>query len=183
MNLASSGKVRRRKNPQKSNTSPSSPAPSLNGSGGSSAAQVQKKRRSSPINDHHSNDSDKTRISTGTNNAPSKNEYEEYTWFIVFLIAAEQSRDAHGWKGPTSEVNHGDDNVGIDILFQSSGVIEGMALGLDFSNLCVLVTTRKNDSSWAKQYTNCLLAQTKTTAKKVLRTRPKMTTKSPYFTK
>ena len=24
-------------------------------------------------------------------------------------IAAEQSRDAHGWKEPTSEVNHGDE--------------------------------------------------------------------------
>ena len=61
-------------------------------------------------------------------------------------IAVEQSRDAHGWKSTTGEEDDvGDDNI--DILFQTTGVIEGMALGLDYSTLFILVTSQTNGHS------------------------------------
>ena len=65
-------------------------------------------------------------------------------------IPVEQSRAAHEW---TSTTNDGDDFDSIDILFQTTGVIEGMALGLDYSTLFVVVTTETSttdDSGWIK---------------------------------
>ena len=64
-------------------------------------------------------------------------------------IPVEQSRDAHSWMGTTPDNN--DDDKSIDILFKAfSGIIEGMALGLDYSTLYVLVTTEDSPSSWMK---------------------------------
>jgi len=64
-------------------------------------------------------------------------------------IPVEQSRDAHSWMSTTQD--NSDDDKSIDILFQTySGVIEGMALGLDYSTLYVLVTTEDSPSSWMK---------------------------------
>jgi hypothetical protein len=56
----------------------------------------------------------------------------------VAPIAVESSRDAHGWTSITGDEEGHDDND-IDILFQTSGSIEGMTLGLDYSTLYVLV--------------------------------------------
>jgi len=59
-------------------------------------------------------------------------------------IPVEESRNAHSW-------DNSDDDKSIDILFQTySGVIEGMALGLDYSTFYVLVTTEDSPSSWMK---------------------------------
>ena len=65
-------------------------------------------------------------------------------------IAVEQSRDAHGWKSTTGEEDDvGDDNI--DILFQTTGVIDGMALGFDYSTVFILVTSQTNDQpGWTK---------------------------------
>lgn len=64
-------------------------------------------------------------------------------------IAVERSRDAHGWISTTgNEDGHEDDNA-IDILFQTSGSIEGMTLGLDFSTLYVLVV-KDHIGGWTK---------------------------------
>lgn len=54
-------------------------------------------------------------------------------------ISAEQSRDAHSWESVTMEDQDGQDNI--DILFQSKGAIEGLALGPDYSMLYILVST------------------------------------------
>ena len=64
-------------------------------------------------------------------------------------IPVEESRNAHSWIGTTPD--NSDDDKSIDILFQTySGVIEGMALGLDYSTLYVLVTIEDSPSSWMK---------------------------------
>jgi len=57
----------------------------------------------------------------------------------VLPIPAEQSRDAHGWTAANDGEDHGIENI--DVLFQTRGFIEGMALGADLSTLFVLVTT------------------------------------------
>ncbi|KAL9179755.1 hypothetical protein ACHAXT_007725 [Thalassiosira profunda] len=57
-------------------------------------------------------------------------------------IAAEMSREAHGWKQPQH-------NATIDVLFQTEGLIEGMALGSDVSTLYVLVN-KQTASTWTK---------------------------------
>ncbi|KAL9183915.1 hypothetical protein ACHAXT_004771 [Thalassiosira profunda] len=60
-------------------------------------------------------------------------------------IAAELSREAHGWKQPQH-------NATIDVLFQTEGgLIEGMALGSDFSTLYVLVNKQSTSTAgWTK---------------------------------
>ncbi|KAL7536395.1 hypothetical protein ACHAXR_007133 [Thalassiosira sp. AJA248-18] len=63
-------------------------------------------------------------------------------------IAAEQSRDAHGWMGTTSEDQNGDEDI--DILFQTSGSIGGLALGSDLSTLYILVTEQTTHPGWTK---------------------------------
>ena len=55
-------------------------------------------------------------------------------------ISAGQSRVAHGWTKTTMEDQDGmQDNI--DILFQINGTIDGLALGLDYSVLYILVAT------------------------------------------
>jgi len=63
-------------------------------------------------------------------------------------ILAEESRDAHGWSGTTN--GDLDEDGNIDVLFRTSGLIEGMALGSDLATLFVLVTARTNPSGWTK---------------------------------
>lgn len=54
-------------------------------------------------------------------------------------ISAEQSRDAHGWGRSTMEDQADQNNV--DILFQTDALIEGLALGSDYSMLYILVAS------------------------------------------
>ncbi|KAL3771451.1 hypothetical protein ACHAW5_000106 [Stephanodiscus triporus] len=75
----------------------------------------------------------------------------------VAPIPVERSRDAHGWTGTTGEDDRDDDDDDdddggdIDILFRTVGSIEGVALGLDFSNLYVLVSTQTGGGiGWRK---------------------------------
>lgn len=55
-------------------------------------------------------------------------------------ISAEQSRDAHGWERSAIIEDQADQN-NIDILFQSDGAVEGVALGSDYSMLYILVAS------------------------------------------
>eukprot|EP00574_Skeletonema_japonicum_P010155 CAMPEP_0201725670 /NCGR_PEP_ID=MMETSP0593-20130828/9002_1 /ASSEMBLY_ACC=CAM_ASM_000672 /TAXON_ID=267983 /ORGANISM="Skeletonema japonicum, Strain CCMP2506" /LENGTH=589 /DNA_ID=CAMNT_0048217099 /DNA_START=63 /DNA_END=1832 /DNA_ORIENTATION=+ len=54
-------------------------------------------------------------------------------------ISAEQSRDAHGWERSTMEDQANQNNI--DILFQTDALIEGLALGSDYSMLYILVAS------------------------------------------
>jgi len=62
-------------------------------------------------------------------------------------IPVDRSRDAHSWLSATNG-QHEDGNI--DILFETHGVIEGIALGVDFSTLFVLVATPANHSGGTK---------------------------------
>jgi hypothetical protein len=63
----------------------------------------------------------------------------------VSPISAERSREAHGWTSTTGVGDREDDDHeddAFDVLFQTDGTIEGMALGgTDFTSLYVLVST------------------------------------------
>jgi len=61
----------------------------------------------------------------------------------VAPISAQQSREAHGWHGTTGKEPSGDENI--DILFQTGGDIEGMALSADHSTLFILVTDQLSE--------------------------------------
>lgn len=65
-------------------------------------------------------------------------------------ITAEESRAAHGWRSTTNEDDDVDDNI--DILLEIDGLIEGLALGSDYSTLYVLVTTQQTATGpgWTK---------------------------------
>jgi len=78
-----------------------------------------------------------------TDNAPSSNVTSSMVYRLkeavhVAPISAQRSREAHGWHGTTGKEQSV--NEDIDILFQTGGDIEGMALSADHSGLFILVT-------------------------------------------
>lgn len=65
-------------------------------------------------------------------------------------IPAEKSRQAHEWLG-TSEGSDEEREGQIDVLFETSGLIEGVALAdSDFSACYVLVTSLDGNGGWSK---------------------------------
>lgn len=66
-------------------------------------------------------------------------------------IPVEQSRDAHGWASTTKDGGNDIEVDNIDTLFQTKNgsMIEGIALGPDFAELFILVTTA-NSAGWTK---------------------------------
>lgn len=63
-------------------------------------------------------------------------------------IPVERSREAHGWTHTTAD-GQADSYANVDTLFQTGGLIDGMALGSKHSALFVSVVV-KNESGWTK---------------------------------
>ena len=87
-----------------------------------------------------------------TDNAPSSNATSMINLSVVYRlkeavhvapISAQRSREAHGWHGTTGKEQSG--NEYIDVLFQTDGDIEGMALSADHSKLFILVKDQFNE--------------------------------------